>query len=180
MLKGRYFCTSGLSLETVILPVDESPDSLERAKATGYSLHELVGKVSLVFLCSAHPALLRAGAVMTGANNSTGFPISDLVNTKFTSKDNIVPARQWLKVIWLSLGAWSTKNRVILKEGAALEPATTVFLGRLGGPCSGLQRVWGEKPDIRGWVGSQGWEKLWTSSEVPQGWAGAQKEENWL
>ena len=91
MLKGRYYCTSGLSLETVILPVDASPDSLERAKATGYSLHDLVGRVNLVVLCSAHPALLRAGAVTTGGNNSTGFPISDLVNAKFTSKDNIVP-----------------------------------------------------------------------------------------
>lgn len=169
----------GLSLETVILPVDKSPDSLERAKATGYSPHELVGKVNLVFLCSAHPALLRAGAVVTGGNNNTGFPISDLVNAKFTSKDNILPAHQWLKAIWLSLGACFTKNRVTLKEGAASGSAATAFLGHPGDLCSGLQRVWGGKPEVRECVGSRGWEKLWTSPEVPQGRAGAQKK-NWL
>lgn len=144
MLKGRYFCALGLGLETVIMPVDESPDSLERAKATGYSLHELVGKVSLVFSCSAHPALLRAGAVIAGGNNGTGFSTSGLVNTKITSKDSILPACQWLKAIWLSLGTCVLKKRVILKEGAVLALATTAFLGCLRGPCPGLQRA-GEK-----------------------------------
>lgn len=141
MLKGWYFCALGLGLETVIMPVDEPPDSLERAKTTGYSLHELVGKVSLVFLCSAHPALLRAGAVIAGGNNGTGFSTSGLVNTKFTSKANILPACQWLKAIWLSLGICFLKHRVIHKEGAVLGLATTAFLGCLGGPCPGLQRV---------------------------------------
>ena len=93
-LKERYFCTSGLSLEAVILPVDESPDYLERTKATGHSLRDLAGKVSLVFLCSVHPAWLRARAAITGGYNSTGSPVSDVVNTKCTSKDNILPARQ--------------------------------------------------------------------------------------
>lgn len=104
MLNGSYFCTLGLSLATVILPADKSPDSLERAKGTGYSLHDLAGKVSLVLLSGAHPALLRAGAVITGGSNSTGFPRADLGNAKFTSKGNILSACQRLKAIWLALG----------------------------------------------------------------------------
>lgn len=92
MLNGSYFCALGLSLETVILPVNESPDSLERAKRTGYSLHDLAGKVNLVFLSGTHPVLLRAGAVIIGESNSTGFPRADLVNAKFTSKGNILSA----------------------------------------------------------------------------------------
>lgn len=126
-LKESYFCTSGLSLETVILPVDESPGSLERAKATAYSLHDLVGKVSLVVLCSAHPMLLRPGAVTTGGNNSTGFPMSDPANAKFRSKDNILAGCQWLEVIWLSLGICFPKNVVTLKEGAASGSAPLRF-----------------------------------------------------
>lgn len=176
MLKESYFCTSGFSLETVILPVDESPGSFERAKATDYSLRDLVGKVNLVFLCSAHPVLLRAGAVTTGGNNSTGFPISDLVNAKFRSKDNILAGCQWLEAIWLSLGICFPKNMVTLKEGAASGSAATAFPGHHGGPCSGLQRIWGEKPEIKGCVGSWGWEKLWISPKVPQGPSG----EKWV
>lgn len=126
-LKGCYFCTSGLSLETVILPVDESPGSLERAKATGHSLHDLVGKVSLLVLCSAHPVLLRPGAVITGGINSAGFPMSDSANAKFRSKDNILAGCQWLEAIRLSLGICFPKNMVTLKEGAASGPAPLHF-----------------------------------------------------
>lgn len=112
MLNGSYFCTLGLSLETAnILPVDESPDSLERAKGADYSLHDLAGKVNLVFLSGAHSVLLRAGAVITGGSNSTGFPRAHLVNAKFTSKGNILSACQWLKAIWLSLVVCFPKNR---------------------------------------------------------------------
>lgn len=111
MLNGSLFCTLGLSLETVILPVDESPDSLERVKGTGYSLHDLAGKVNLVFLSGALSVLLRAGAVITGGSNSTGFPRADLVNAKFTSKGNILSVCQWLKAIWLSLAVCFPKNR---------------------------------------------------------------------
>lgn len=149
MLNGSYFCTLGLSLETVILPVYESPDSLERAKGTGYSLHDLAGKVNLVFLSGAHSVLLRAGAVITRESNSTGFPRADLVNAKFTSKGSILSACQWLKASWLSLAVCFPKNR----KGTALGPAATAFHGHPGGPCSGLQRVWGEKPEIRGYAG---------------------------
>lgn len=131
------------------MPADESPDSLERAKGTGYSLHDLAGKVSLVFLSGAHSVLLRAGAVITGGSNSTGFPRADLVHAKFTSKGNILSACQWLKAIWVSLQVCFPKNR----KGTTLGPAATAFHGHPGGPCSGLQRVWGEKPEIRGCAG---------------------------
>lgn len=176
-LKGWHFCTSGLSLETVILPVDESPGSLERAKATGYSLHGLVGKINLVFLCSAHLVLLWSGAVITGGNNSTGFPISNSVNTKFTSKDNILTAPQWLKGIWLSLGACFPKNEVTLKEGAASGPAAIAFLGHPGGPCSGLQRAGGEKPEVRGCVVlGKALDKPWSPSGLGRRRTGYRKK----
>lgn len=149
MLNGSYFCTLGFSLETIILPVDESPGSLKRAKGMGYSLHDPAGKVSLVFLSGAHSVLLRAGAVIAGGSNSTGFPRADLVNAKFTSKVNIPSACQWLKGIWLSLAVCFPKNR----KATALGPAATTFHGYPGGPCSGLQMVWGKKPEIRGYAG---------------------------
>lgn len=93
--------------------------------------------------------LLRAGAVITGGSNSTGFPRADLVNAKFTSKGNILSACQWLKAIWLSLQVCFPKNR----KGTTLGPASTAFHGHPGGPCPGLQRVWGELPEIRGYAG---------------------------
>lgn len=66
---------------------------------------------------------------ITGRDNSTGFPISDRVNAKFTVKDNILPAHQWLKTIWLSPWACFAKNRVTFKEGTASGLAATAFLG---------------------------------------------------
>lgn len=129
-------------------------------------------------LCS--PSAAQGWSCYRREKYHTGFPISDLVNAKFTLKDNILLAHQWLKAIWLSLGAFFTKNRVMFKEGAGSGLAAAAFLGHPGGLCSGLQSVWGEKPEVRGCVGSQGWEKLWTSPTVPQGWSGAQKKENWL
>lgn len=126
-LKGSYFCTSGLSLGNVILPGDESSGSLEKAKATDYSLNDLVGKVSLVVLCSAHPMMLRPGAVITGGNNSPGFPISDLANAKFRSKDNILVGCQLLEAIWLSLGICFPKNMVTVTERAASGSAPLPF-----------------------------------------------------
>jgi len=88
----------------LILPVHESPDSLERVKAIGYSLHQFVGKINLIFLCSAHLVLLWSAAFITEGNNNTGYPISNVVKAKFTSMDSIVPAHQQLKAIWLSPG----------------------------------------------------------------------------
>lgn len=128
---------------------------MERAKGTGYSLHDLAGKVNLVFLSGAHSVLLRDGAVITGGSNSTGFPRADLVNAKFTSKGNILSACQWLKAIWLSLAVCFPK----IRKGTALGPAATTFHRHSGGPCSGLQRVWGEKADIRGYA-DPGTEKI--------------------
>lgn len=115
------------SVSKLILPADESPDSLERAKPTCYSLHDLVGKVNLVFLHGA----AHGWSWYDRGNTSPGFPVSHLVNVKFMSKDNILPAHQWLKATWLSLGACFTKTRVTLKEGAALGTATAAFLGAL-------------------------------------------------
>lgn len=43
--------TLGLSLETDTLQVYESSKSFEGEIATVYSLHELTGKIDLVFLC---------------------------------------------------------------------------------------------------------------------------------
>lgn len=173
MLNGSYFCPLGLSLETVILPADESPDSLKRAKGTGYSLHDLAGKVNLVLLSGAHSVLLRAGAVITGGSNSTGFPRADLVNAKFTSKGSIFSACQWLKAFWLSLVVCFPKNR----KGTALGPAATAFHGHPGGPCSDLQRVWGEKPEIRDYAGPGAEKNLRTRPEFHQNQAGTQN--NW-
>jgi len=31
---------------------------------------------------------------------------------------------------------------------------------------SDLQRIWGEKPEVRSCAGSQGWQMLWASSEA--------------
>lgn len=78
------------SVSKLILPADESPDSLERAKPTCYSLHDLVGKVNLVFLHGA----AHGWSWYHRGNTSPGFLVSDLVNAKFMSKDNILPAHQ--------------------------------------------------------------------------------------
>lgn len=96
-------------------------------KEQATSLHDFAGKVNLVFLSGAHSVLLRAGAVITGGSNSTGFPRADLVNAKFTSKGNILSACQWLKAIWLSLAVCFPKNR----KGTALGPGATTFMGTL-------------------------------------------------
>lgn len=168
MLNGSLFCTLGLSLETVILPVDESPDSLERAKGTGYSLHDLAGKVNLVFLSGALSVLLRAGAVITGGSNSTGFPRADLVNAKFTSKGNILSVCQWLKAIWLSLAVCFPKNR----KGQLWGQLQLHFMGTLEAHvlvCRGL----GEKNLRSGVMLALGQkkpqDKTWISSEPGRG-----------
>lgn len=57
-----------------------NPLILWKEQGTGYSLHDLAGKVNLVFLSGAHSVLLRAGAVIKEESNSTGFPRADLVN----------------------------------------------------------------------------------------------------
>ena len=56
VLKGRYFCTSGLRLEAAILQAYESLSSLEKPKTTVYCLPELTGRVRLVFLYRVHLA----------------------------------------------------------------------------------------------------------------------------
>lgn len=159
--------------ETVILPVDESPDSLERAKGTGYSLHDLAGKVNLVFLSGALSVLLRAGAVITGGSNSTGFPRADLVNAKFTSKGNILSVCQWLKAIWLSLAVCFPKNR----KGQLWGQLQLHFMGTLEAHvlvCRGL----GEKNLRSGVMLALGQKKLRTRPEFHQNQAGAQTTGN--
>lgn len=127
MLNGSYFCTLGLSLETVILPVDESPGSLERAEGTGYKPAWFCwqSQSGVSIWCSFSAA--QGWSCYHRRKYSTGFPRADLVNAKFTSKGNILSACQWLKAIWLSLAVCFPKNR----KGTALGPGATTFMGTL-------------------------------------------------